>query len=136
MVEITLRYQGELRTRCEHGPSSTVLHTDAPVDNHGRGESFSPTDLVATALGSCMLTIMGIVADRHGIDLSAATVTVVKHMVADPARRIGRLVVDVRVPGLEDPAHRERLERAALTCPVHATLGDRVEMPVRFHWDG
>ena len=136
MVEITLRYKGELRTRCEHGPSSTVLHTDAPVDNHGRGESFSPTDLVATALGSCMLTIMGIVADRHGIDLSAATVTVVKHMVADPARRIGRLEVDVRVPGLEDPAHRERLERAALTCPVHATLGDRVEMPVRFHWDG
>lgn len=135
MVEITLAYQGDLRTRCEHGPSGTVLHTDGPVDNQGRGESFSPTDLVATALGSCMLTIMGIVGERHGIDLSRATVKVVKHMVADPKRRIGRLEVEVRVPGLEDSAHRERLERAALTCPVHATLGDRVEMPVSFVWE-
>jgi putative redox protein len=75
------------------------------------------------------------VGERHGIDLSRATVKVVKHMVADPKRRIGRLEVEVRVPGLEDPAHRERLERAALTCPVHATLGDRVEMPVSFVWD-
>ncbi len=133
-VEIRISYQGALRCHARHGPSGTELHTDAPVDNQGRGQSFSPTDLVATALGSCMLTIMGIVAERHGIDLRGTTVCVEKHMVADPERRIGSLPVTIRVPQRLAAADRARLEAAALGCPVHRSLGDGVERPVHFEW--
>ena len=84
MIEIHIDYQGDLRTHAVHGPSQTELITDAPVDNQGRGESFSPTDLVATALGTCMATIMGIVAKRKQIDLRGMTIRVEKHMSADP----------------------------------------------------
>jgi putative redox protein len=134
MVRIEIEYQGGLRTEATHGPSGTRIVTDAPRDNEGRGESFSPTDLVATGLGACILTIMGIVARRHDWDLAGARATVTKGMVADPERRIGSLAVEVRVPQTLDDAARKALERAALTCPVHRTLGDRVEMPVTFHW--
>ncbi len=98
MVTISVVYQGDLRTQASHGPSHSTLVTDAPVDNQGKGASFSPTDLVATALATCMLTTMGIVAKRHGWVLDGATATVEKHMVADPERRIGRLPVTIRVP--------------------------------------
>ncbi len=134
MVEIRITYDGDLRCSATHGPSGATLLTDAPVDNHGRGESYSPTDLVATALGTCMLTIMGIQAQKHAWDLEGAEVKVTKHMVADPARRIGRLEVEIHVPGAFDEKARTILERAALTCPVHRTLGDSVELPVRFTW--
>lgn len=135
MATIEIRYEGQLRTQATHVQSSTELVTDAPLDNQGKGESFSPTDLVATALGSCMLTIMGIVAERHGWDLSAVTVSVNKVMAADPVRRIARLEVEIRLPGEFDSKARTALEKAALGCPVHATLGSSVEMPVTFHWD-
>lgn len=139
MVQIDIVYEGDLRCRARHGPSKTELVTDPPVDNQGRGESFSPTDLVATALGTCMLSIMGIVARRHGWDLSGASVRVEKSMIADPDRRIGRLDVVIRVPdrsrSLDDKA-RAALERAALTCPVHKSLSPAVEIPVRFEWSG
>ena len=134
MVQIQIRYEGGLRTRATHGPSGTELVTDAPVDNQGKGESFSPTDLVATAVGSCMLTIMGIVAERHGWDLVGAEATAVKSMAADPARRISQVEVVIRVPAALDEKAQKALEKAAHTCPVHVTLGDRVEMPVRFEW--
>lgn len=134
MVTIQTRYQGELRTQATHGPSQTVLVTDAPVDNQGKGESFSPTDLVATALGTCMLTTMGIVAKRHGWALEGATATVEKHMVADPERRIGMLTVAIRVPGIFGEKERTILERTALTCPVHKSLSPKVEIPVTFQW--
>ncbi|NIP97177.1 MAG: OsmC family protein, partial [Akkermansiaceae bacterium] len=91
MVEIEINYEGQLRCGAEHGPSKDTLKTDAPVDNHGRGEAFSPTDLVATALGSCMLTIMGIVAQRDGIPLEGSRARVVKHMSTDTPRRIAKL---------------------------------------------
>ena len=136
MVQIDVTYEGGLRTRAVHGPSGAELVTDAPVDNHGKGESFSPTDLVATALGTCMLTIMGIAAEKHGWPLAGATATVQKRMVADPARRIAGLEVVIRVPGELDQRARRVLERAALGCPVHTTLGGRVELPVRFEWAG
>lgn len=136
MVRIDVTYEGGLRTRAVHGPSGTELVTDPPVDNQGQGESFSPTDLVATALGTCMLTIMGIAAEKHGWSLVGATATVQKHMVADPARRIEKLEVVIRVPGERDERERKVLERAALGCPVHNTLGGRVELPVRFEWTG
>lgn len=135
MATIEIRYEGQLRTQAVHVQSSTELITDAPTDNQGKGESFSPTDLVATALGSCMMTIMGIVAERHGWDLSAATISVHKVMTSDPVRRIERLEVEIRIPGDLDSKARTALEKAALGCPVHATLGSNVEMPVTFHWD-
>lgn len=134
MVQIDIVYEGDLRCRARHGPSGKELVTDPPADNQGRGESFSPTDLVATALGTCMLTIMGIVARRHGWDLAGARVQVEKGMIADPERRIGRLAVTIRVPAELDPAARQALERAAFTCPVHKSLGANVEIPVQFHW--
>ncbi|QDV07447.1 OsmC-like protein [Planctomycetes bacterium Poly30] len=135
MATIEIRYEGQLRTQAVHLQSSTELITDAPTDNQGKGESFSPTDLVATALGSCMLTIMGIVAERHGWDLSAATASVNKVMTSEPVRRIARLEVEIRVPGPFEAKVRTALEKAALGCPVHATLGANVDMPVTFRWD-
>ena len=134
MVRVEVAYRGELRCEATHGPSRATLLTDAPVDNHGKGASFSPTDLVATALGSCMLTTMAIVADRHGIDLVGATATVEKHMVADPVRRIGKLETVIRVPRPCTAEQRQLLERAAHTCPVHKSLHADVEKPVTFHF--
>jgi putative redox protein len=136
MVKIDISYQGELRCEAVHGPSGTKLSTDAPKDNHGKGESFSPTDLVATALGTCMLTVMGIVAQRHNLSLAGATVNVVKEMAAAPTRRIGRLTVEIRVPGQFDDAQRKLLENAAHTCPVHKSLHPEIDIPVTFRWGG
>jgi putative redox protein len=135
-VEISIVYQGELRCEVTHGPSRVQLHTDAPVDNHGRGESFSPTDLVATALGACILTILGIQADKHSIDLNGARVTVQKHMSAGLPRRISRLPVKVVVPAVVDERMRTVLERAAHTCPVHQSLHADIEKPIEFQWGG
>ena len=133
-VRIDTIYEGGLHCRAVHGPSKTELTTDAPVDNQGRGESFSPTDLVATALGTCMLTTMGIVAKRHDWDLTGSTAIVEKHMVADPERRIGKLTVEIRIPRDFGPKERATLEKTAFTCPVHRSLGEKVEIPVVFHW--
>lgn len=133
-VEISIVYQGELRCEATHGPSGVQLHTDAPVDNHGRGESFSPTDLVATALGACILTILGIQAEKHGIDLSGTTVIVQKHMSTDLPRRIARLPVQVAVPIAVDERMRTVFERAAHTCPVHQSLLAEIEKPIEFQW--
>ena len=132
MVEIQVRYEGTLRCEAVHGPSGNRLETDAPVDNGGRGDVFSPTDLVATALGTCMLTILGKRAEASGWDVGVPTAKVVKEMVADPDRRIARLTVDIHVPAELEARQREVLERAALTCPVHKSLSPETEIPVRF----
>ena len=134
MVQIQFEYQGELRCQATHGPSSTEVVTDAPVDNHGRGESFSPTDLVATALGSCMLTIMGIAADKHGWNLVGARATVEKGMQLAPVRRIGSLGVELWLPAGFDEKARRVLEAAAKSCPVWHSLNPDIELPVTFHW--
>lgn len=134
MVQIQMKYEGGLRCVAVHGPSQTQLLTDAPVDNMGKGQSFSPTDLVATALGTCILTTMAIVADRHGWKMEGSRVTVVKHMVADPARRIGKLEVSVVMQGEFDTRARETLERTAHTCPVHKSLVPNVDIPMTFEW--
>jgi putative redox protein len=136
VVTIDILYAGGLRCEAAHGPSGQTLQTDAPVDNHGRGESFSPTDLVATALGGCMATIMGIVADRHGIDLRGMKIDVTKVMSADTPRRIAKLVTNIRVPLPPDHPQRVLLENAALTCPVHQSLHPAMEKPVDFQWVG
>ncbi len=133
-VRIDITYQGGLRCSATHGPSKTQLVTDAPVDNHGKGESFSPTDLVATAMGTCMLTVMGIYAERHQIDMTGTTVTVSKEMISAPVRRISKLTAEIHVPLPADHPQREALERAALTCPVHQSLHPDVEKPVHFVW--
>ncbi len=134
-VEINTVYEGGLRCVAMHAPSGTTLITDPPVDNQGKGESFSPTDLVAAALGSCMGTIMGIFAERHSIDLRGMGIRVRKEMIATPVRRIGRLSVEIRVPLPKDHPHSEALQRAALSCPVHQSVHPDIAMPVEFIWE-
>lgn len=135
MVSIQVLYEGDLHCQATHGPSGNQLTTDAPVDNHGRGESFSPTDLVGTALGTCIATVMDIAARKRGLDLTGTRVKVVKHMVTEPHRRIGKLEVDIHVPHDFEERERTTLERVALTCPVHGSLHPDVEIPMRFHWN-
>ena len=134
MVKISITYAGGLRCEAAHGPSGQKLFTDAPVDNHGKGESFSPTDLVATALGSCMATIMGIAAERHKIDLTGMHIGVVKEMSVDAPRRIARLTTVIDAPLPAEHPDRDLLERAALTCPVYQSLHPDIEKPVEFRW--
>ncbi len=133
MTTISIAYQGDFHCEATHGPSGDRLQTDLPADNGGRGEAFSPTDLVATALGTCMMTIMAKVAERNDVDLRAATVRVEKTMAADP-RRIARLATVIELPQTLTERDRKSLERAALTCPVHRTLGETVELPVDFRY--
>jgi putative redox protein len=134
MVTMQLEYQGDLHCKAIHEPSGTELTTDAPKDNQGRGESFSPTDLVATALGSCMLTVMGIMARTHNLDITGATATVGKEMTSSAPRRIARLAVRIHIPHAISPENQQKLERAAHTCPVHKSLHPDVESPIDFTW--
>ena len=134
-VRVEVRYEGDLHTQAVHGPSGARLETDAPKDNEGRGERFSPTDLLGTALGTCMLTVMGILARRKGWEMKGARVSVDKHMVVDPVRRIGRLVLRFEMPaGIPEDA-RVLLERAARTCPVHQSLHPDVKIETSFTWN-
>lgn len=132
MVKIAIGYEGELHCSATHGPSGRKLETDAPVDNMGKGESFSPTDLVATALGTCMATTMGIYAQRNGIDLKGLKMEVRKEMTQSPPRRIARLSCEIWMP--EALERNTALEHAALTCPVQQSLHLDIEVPVVFHW--
>jgi putative redox protein len=134
MVAIQLEYQGDLHCRAVHVPSGAALTTDAPKDNQGRGESFSPTDLVATALGSCILTVMGIMARSLNIDIAGTTAIVEKEMANAPVRMIHSLMVKIRVPHHVSEEHKQRLERAAHTCPVHKSLHPDVQAPIEFTW--
>lgn len=135
MVEITARYDGNLRTTATHGPSGATLITDAPVDNHGQGEAFSPTDLCAAALISCMATIMGIKAKQLGIDLTGLTLHVEKHMSSSPPRRISRLPVTIHAPKAIPTDQRGKLEQACRACPVFQSLHPTIEKTLQFHWD-
>ena len=132
MVEITGRYLGDLSVQATHGPSGATVTMDAPVDHDGLGRSFSPTDLVATALGACIVTVIAIVARRRNVEIGQPTFKVTKEMVADPTRRIGRLVTTVTLPASIADAERSILERAAHTCPVHKSLGENVQSPIEF----
>lgn len=132
-AEVT--YQGHLRTVATHLRSGSRIETDAPVDNNGKGERFSPTDLVATALASCMFTIMGIVAERHGIDLEGLACKVEKIMASSP-RRIGEIKIHIDFP--PDKTFREEdkklLENAARTCPVMESLHPDCRKTISFVW--
>lgn len=135
-VRIEMTYSGELRCEALHTPSRSTLTTDAPVDNQGRGEAFSPTDLVATALGTCVLTTMAIFGRRHEVDLTGATASVEKVMITAPTRRIVSLACEVTVPLSPEHPLREALERAGHTCPVHQSLHPDVQAPITFRWTG
>ena len=134
MVKIDIVYEGGLHCRLKHGPSGREVTTDAPKDNMGKGESFSPTDLAASALGACMMTIMGIFAQRHDIDLTDTRVEVTKEMVQEPVRRIGKLTVIFTMPKGILAKHREALKQAALACPVHKSLHPDIQIPVSFNY--
>ena len=134
MVRIDVRYEGELRTRCQHEPSGSMLATDAPVDNQGRGESFSPTDLTAASLASCMLTVMGIAATQRGWKLEGSTGKVEKEMVAAPVRRIGRLAIELEMASGVPVEARPLLEQAAHSCPVMQSIHPEIEVEVKFRW--
>jgi putative redox protein len=134
MVEMNVVYEGQLRCKATHGPSQNSIATDAPKDNQGRGEAFSPTDLVGAALGSCMLTIMGIYAQRHNLDLGGSTVRVGKEMVTAPVRRIGKLTLNFSIKGASTPEHRRALENSALACPVHKSIHPDVQIDATFNY--
>ena len=128
-------YLGDLRTECEHLQSNSRFITDAPVDNQGKGEAFSPTDTVATALASCMLTIIGIKAKDHGLDVVGANAAVTKNMSADDPRRISKIEVVLSFPGSYDEKSTKILERAAKTCPVLYSLHPEKALQVDFQYN-
>jgi putative redox protein len=136
MVEIQIAYHGQLRCDAKHGPSGMRLTTDAPLDNKGKGEAFSPTDLLATALGTCMLTTMAIRTMDRAYPLDESTISVKKHMTQAPPRRIELLEVSIRVPhGDEiDAEGRELLAHAAHHCPVRLSLAEAIAVPVAIEW--
>ncbi len=135
MTTVTAKYLGDLRVECTHTQSGAVLVTDAPTDNQGKGESFSPTDLCATALVSCAMTLIGIYAKNHNIDVSGMTAQATKTMASAPPRRIQRLDVLITMPDREYDAHaKTALERAALTCPVHKSLHAEMEQHIVLKW--
>jgi uncharacterized OsmC-like protein len=127
MVTISGEYQGELHCSATHGPSGSVLSTDAPKDNQGKGEAFSPTDLVATALATCACTIMAMAARTRGVELKGMTYVVTKEITATPPRKIARLRLKVILPEAARQMPLEMLERAARSCPVHQSLAPEVE---------
>ncbi len=134
MVKINIDYEGDLHCRLTHEPSGSQITTDAPKDNQGKGEAFSPTDLLAAALGSCLLTVMGIAARAHKINMDGAKAHVEKEMVATPVRRVGKLTVIIQMPGGISMAHRETLDRVAHTCPVHRSLNPEVEVVISINY--
>jgi putative redox protein len=129
----TIVYKGDLRTECQHIQSGTTILTDAPTDNHGKGEAFSPTDLVATALGSCMMSIMAIKSADLNVNLENSTVAVTKIMQSDP-RKIARIVVEMNMTIAADTKTKVILEKVALNCPVLLSLHPDIEKEIIFNW--
>ncbi len=132
MVPQTITYDGRLRCSARHEPSGASLVTDAPKDNQGEGASFSPTDLLCTALATCMTTTMAIIARRNGFELGPVRAAVEKHMTAQPPRTIARVVIDLTMPAGLDEGQRRLMEQAAHGCPVALALKPTVEQAVRF----
>jgi len=131
-VTVEVVYDGDLECTLTHGPSGDRMRTDAPVDNRGRGAHFSPTDLVGAAMGSCTLTVMGIVARDRGWDMTGAKAKVIKEMGAEPRRHIAKLTVAITLPASLDEKARLVLERTAATCPVQASMGPLTKIELTF----
>ena len=133
MNTFEIKYLGNLRTSSTHLDSGSVINTDAPKDNHGLGEAFSPTDMVCSALASCILTIMAIAVEKHHIDIKETTAIVKKTMGNSP-RRIAKIDIDLTFPKQYDSKTKTILERAAYNCPVHHTLSESVEKNISFKY--
>ncbi|MFH1421205.1 MAG: OsmC family protein [Planctomycetota bacterium] len=133
-VQIDVLYEGDLHCVATHNPSKSTLTTDAPVDNGGKGETFSPTDLVATALGSCIITIIGLYAKKKEFDITGTTVRVIKEMVSKPVRRIGSLDVVITLPkgNKYSDADRAVFENIAKMCPVKQSFCQEVNVTIKF----
>jgi uncharacterized OsmC-like protein len=136
MVNMSAVYAGDLRCRVTHAPSGTALETDAPKDNMGKGECFSPTDLMGAALAACALTTMAIVAKRDGVPFEGARAEVVKEMTSQPTRRIGALPLKITMPASLPAGYRTKLENAAQACPVHKSLHPDVKAEIVFVYEG
>src|SRR3984893_18042933 len=136
MVKVDIKYTGDLHCDATHGPSKSKIGTDAPTDNKGKGEAFSPTDLVATALGTCISTTMGLKAEELGVNLKGMTVDVKKEMSKDAPRRIVALPSEVHIPLPANSPYRDVLEQTALNCPVHKSLPSEVSRLPKFFWEG
>lgn len=138
MVRSSIEYAGNLRTRVVHGPSGSALQTDAPRDNHGLGEAFSPTDLLAASLATCMVTVMGIAARKHSLDIDGMSAEVDKHMTTELPRKVAKLVVRVSLAGDKaaklDAAARALLEQAGETCPVRLSLSETMTVETSYAW--
>ncbi len=135
MVKCKMTYQGGLHTELLHEPSGATICTDAPVDNHGKGESFSPTDLMCSAMAGCMATIMGIYAEEHGLQLTGMTIEVGKVMNANP-RRIARIETTITVPLPADTPHKAALEQCALGSPAMRSFHPDIDVPITWNWIG
>lgn len=133
MVRMNIVYQGHKHCALVHEPSGSKIETDAPKDNQGKGERFSPTDLVGAALGSCVLTTMALVAERDGLSIQGATAEVEKEMFDNP-RRIGALHMRITLPSSLTPEQRRKMEETAKHCPVHRSLHPDVQMPLHFEY--
>ena len=134
MVTINLEYTDDLRTTATHMPSGTVIQTDAPTDNLGKGEFFSPTDLCATALGSCIVTTIGVKGLQKGWDLTGSTVKVEKIMSSTSPRRIGQLNVEVKIPDRFSDKDKKHMIKIAHACPVHHSLHPDVVLNISLEW--
>lgn len=132
MTKITSIYQGDGQTELTHGPTGAKIRTDLPPDNGGKGRMFSPTDLLASAFASCVLTIMGKMAERAGDDLTGASIEIDKVMAEGP-RRVGEFVIDITFPPHFTPEQKQRYAGAVNACPVHQTLREDVKTTVHIH---
>lgn len=135
MVRCKVKYEGELHCELEHESSGARVSTDAPLDNHGKGASFSPTDLMCSATAACMTTIMGIYAQQHRLDLQGMWIEVTKEMSSNP-RRIARITVELHVPLPADSPHVAALEECAKGSPAMRSLNPDIEVPLVWHWEG
>jgi len=134
MVEMNITYEGGLHCKAVHGPSGAIIVTDAPVDNHGNGESFSPTDLCAASLGVCMITVMGIVCESWNVNMTGTTCRIEKHMSADKPRRIVKITADVGFPKGIPTDKRVLLKETARNCPVAKSLHPDIDVDMRFNY--
>ncbi len=134
MKPITVNYTGDLHCEALHPDSGSTLSTDAPKDNQGLGEAFSPTDLLATAYATCVMTILALLARRLDVEMAGATARVDKQMSADSPRRIVALPLTVTIPAMPSDENRRKLEQAALTCPVHHSLHPSIDKTITFQW--
>ena len=133
MPDITIVYNGDLRTQITHSQSGNIIITDAPIDNNGKGEAFSPTDLFASSLGSCMLTIMGITAQTHGLNIDGSTVNINKIMGTNP-RRVSAIDIIININGKLNEKDKKILQKAAEHCPVSKSIHPDLDEKITFNF--